>query len=147
MPETVPLTPEQVAAVTCAMLGNVAPKEKQRDLTEEVRRLATAVEVTNERWVQQEQVNAIVAEHGRAIHGGNGDVGVVGQTARQDISTATVKAALSKWGVFYRIDHLYEASERHANRLKWVFWLAIGTAFTVITAAVGGGMIFCLGWK
>jgi len=104
-------------------------------LKTEVGRLATAVEVSNERWTQQGTHNLYVMEkiesHGRTLFGGNGNVGVVGQTALQDA----------------QIEDLEEAEALHADRVKRAFWLVVGSAFAVMTALVSSGVIFYLGWK
>jgi len=104
-------------------------------LKEEVARLATAVEVSNEKWTQQAAQNvyvlAKIESHGRTLFGGNGNVGVVGQTALQDA----------------QIEDLEEAEALHADRVKRAFWLVVGSAFAVMTALISSGVIFCLGWK
>ena len=113
----------------------MGPDQDESKITTELTRLATAVEVSNERWLQQSRTNHVLLEgvdrQGRAIFGHNGDEGLVGRSKTQAV----------------KIGNLEEAEAEHADRLKFARRLVIGAVATVLGALASSGVLVYLGWK
>ena len=103
-------------------------EEMLAELTQEVR-------VSNQQWEEQARVNKVVLrkldEYGRAIHGYNDHVGLVGGYKTQDI----------------RITTLETAELEHTDRLRFARRLVFTQLAVVIGGLILAGFLVYLGWR
>ena len=77
--------------------------------------LTTEVRLANQRWEEQGRVNTIVLEHQRALHGENGDEGMIGRCATRGAQCSGRLLAVEK------------AQAQHEDEGKWAFRAAVGS--------------------
>lgn len=116
-------------------MATAAERKLIADLVTQVGELTSETRVSNQKWDEQARLNKVVLrkldEHGRALHGSNGDEGLVGEGKTRD----------------GRIKVLEKFQDGHEDDVKWAFRSAVGSFLMLLGGAITAAFSWISSWK